>query len=308
MTLSYIARRCKTTLISGGIFSLKTIGIFPNADKDIDFAGTRRVVSALGGKAQLLFDVSQIEQLRSALGEALANKVGFVGVDEFTSRSEAVVVLGGDGTILKAARRCAAANVPLLGINLGRVGYMAELELDELELLDRLLRGEYRIEHRMLLEAELPDGRRGFALNDAVLGGESLFRMVEIELFCDGKLVNRYRADGLIASTPTGSTAYSLSAGGAVIDPCMDAIMITPICTHSLSAVSVVFSAASKLGLRNASQRESSLCLCLDGCEFYRLSYGESVYISRSPLGVGFIRLKDGGFYEVLRRKMAENI
>ena len=287
---------------------MKTIGIFPNAEKDINYSGTSKVVAALGKKARLLFDIGQREQLTPVLGEQFEHQVEFVSADEFTARSEAVVVLGGDGSILKAARRCAPADVPLLGINLGRVGYMAELELDELDLRDRLLSGEYRIERRMLLEAELPDGRRGFALNDAVLGGESLFRMVEIELYCDGKLVNRYRADGLIASTPTGSTAYSLSAGGAVIDPCMDTIMVTPICTHSLNAVSVVFSAASKLGLRNASQRESNLCLCLDGCEFYRLGYGESVYIGRSTLEVSFIRLKDGGFYDVLRRKMAERV
>lgn len=286
---------------------MNTIGIFPNEDKDIGFAGTAAVIAALNGRASLLMDAEQKERLTVSLGAEPLRGVDFVGGDELFSASEAIVVLGGDGTILKAARRCAPGGVPLIGVNLGRVGYMAELEIDELGLLNRLVDEEYALEKRMMLEADI-GGQGSFALNEAVLGGESLFRMVEIELYCDGKLVNRYRADGLIASTPTGSTAYSLSAGGAVVDPCMDAIIITPICTHSLSAVPIVFSAASVLEMKNVSGREERLCLCLDGCESFSLGYGESVRISRSALEVNLLRLKDGGFYEVLRRKMAENI
>ncbi|MCI8388462.1 MAG: NAD(+)/NADH kinase [Clostridiales bacterium] len=286
---------------------MKTIGIYPNADKDLLFGGTAAVIAALNGKVKVYIDIINKDMLLSSVGADVLSGVEFVSDKKLFRDSEAMIVLGGDGTILKAARRCAPNGIPIVGINLGRVGYMAEIEINELELLEKLIRDEYKVETRMMLEADLGD-RSAFALNDAVLGGESIFRLVEIELTCDGKLVNKYHADGLIASTPTGSTAYSLSAGGAVVDPCMDAIMVTPICTHSLSAVPIVFSADSVLEMKNVSSREMHLWLSLDGCETFELNYGESVRIHKSKLTVSFLRLKDGGFYEIMRRKMAEKV
>lgn len=283
---------------------MKTIGIYPNIDKDIDFLGTGRVIDALRGKTELLMDAAFRDRLMPALGSSLAD-VRFVPAQKLCTEPDALIVLGGDGTILDAARCCAENAVPLLGINLGRIGYMAELELDELHELDRLFTGEYTVEQRMMLEAEVC-GERFFALNDAILGGDSIFRMVEIELYCDGKLVNSYRSDGLIAATPTGSTAYSLSAGGAVVDPRMDAMIFTPICSHSLNAVSLVFSAESELTMKNVTERADRLFISIDGRIMRELPYGGTVKIRRSPVRAGFIRLHDGGFYEVLRHKMAE--
>lgn len=280
---------------------MNSIGIYPNPDKDPELAGTKRVVAALAGRARLL--------IGSKFGAHTLPGAEFVPDERLFSEPEAMIVLGGDGTILEAARSCAPAGIPLLGINLGRVGYMAELELDELPLLDRLLGGDFRIEQRMMLETVINSGgveKRSFALNDAVLGGEKPFRMVGIELLCDNRPVNRYRADGLIISTPTGSTAYSLSAGGAVVDPRMDAMIATPICSHSLNATPIVFSAESELEMRNVTRSNERLILCIDGCENYMLGANESVKLRRSRLRVGFIRLKDGGFYQILRHKMAE--
>jgi NAD+ kinase len=286
---------------------LKTIGIYPNREKDVLYSGTAEVIAALGGKADILIDASLQDELIEILGINRLNSVRFVCEEKLFTSSEVIIVLGGDGTILKAARRCAPCGVPLVGINLGRVGYMAELELGELQLLQKIFTNDYTIEKRMMLQANIGEGT-SFALNDAVLAAESLFRMADIELYCDGKLANSYRAGGLIASTPTGSTAYSLSAGGAVVDPCMDAIIITPICSHSLSAASVVFSAESVLEMKNICRHGETLYLGIDGSETYTLGYLESVRIVRSHLRVNFLRLKDGGFYEVLRKKMAETI
>ncbi|MBQ8509051.1 MAG: NAD(+)/NADH kinase [Clostridia bacterium] len=274
-------------------------------DKDTAFAGTARVLEALSGRAALLMDGALRSYLTVALGSERLRGVTFVDEERFYSEPGVMLVLGGDGSILKAARRCAPGGVPILGINLGRVGYMAEIELDELSLLRRLATGDYTIEHRMMLEAEA-GGRREFALNEAVLGGASIFRMVEIELYCDGKHVSTYHADGLIASTPTGSTAYSLSAGGAVVDPRMDAILLTPICSHSLNAKPIVFSAESELTMVNVSTREERLYLSIDGSESLFIERGERVHIRRSPITADFLRMKDGGFYEVLRHKMSE--
>ncbi len=284
---------------------MKTIGIYQSTVNDIDFLGTAKVIDTLRGKVRIMMHESLKARLCASLGDDALTFVDFVSDGELYTAPDAMIVLGGDGTIIKAARRCMSSKIPLVGVNLGRIGYMAELELDELYLLERLCDGDYTVESRMMIEAALGD-RRLFALNEAVIGGESVFRIVEIELYCDGNLVNCYRADGLIASTPTGSTAYSMSAGGAVVDPRMEALLITPICSHSLSATPLVFSAESELKIKNVTLREEKLYLNADGCETYPLMYGETVTIRRCEQTVGFIRLKEGGFYGALRHKMAD--
>ncbi len=277
---------------------LDTIGIYPNPDKDPELRATREVIGALSGVRLLLPE---------GLSEYLPKcpNVEPVPLERLSTEPQAMIVLGGDGTILEAAHLSIPAGIPLLGINLGRVGYMAELEMSELSLLERLVAKDFNIEERMTISVDR--GAKKFAINDAVLGGCSLFRMVEIELYCDSKPVNHYRADGLIISTPTGSTAYSLSAGGAVVDPRMDAMIATPICSHSLNAKPIVFSADSTLTLKNVTRGGEALTLCIDGSECAELVPGESVTIRRAPERVKLIRLRDGGFYEVLRHKMAEN-
>lgn len=284
---------------------MKVVAICPNIIKDPDLFGAVRVINALRGKVSLMMQSELLEKISEAYGAHLCDDITFADDDIFFAKPDVMIVLGGDGSILKAARKCAQSGVPILGINQGRVGYMAELELDELSMLDRIVSGDYRVENRMMLEADVGNERL-FALNEAVLGGASVFRIVEIELYCDGNLVSRYRADGLIASTPTGSTAYSMSAGGAIVDPRMEALLITPICSHSLSATPLVFSARSELTMKNVTMREDALYLNIDGSEERTLLYGESVTFRRCARTVGFIRLKDGGFYDVLHRKMSE--
>lgn len=277
---------------------MKTVGIYPSPDNDIDFLGTSMVMERLKACRIIMPEEYKGRFITEATVE-------FVHKQRFFSEPDVIVVLGGDGTILRAARNCADTGVPIIGINLGRIGYMAELELDELSMLERLFSGDYQIEKRMLIEAEVGDEKL-FALNEAVLGGDSVFRIVEIELWCGNNKVNRYRADGLIAATPTGSTAYSMSAGGSVVDPRLEAIMITPICSHSLNATPLLFSAEAELVMKNVTARAEKLYLNLDGCEIRELAYGEEAKIRRSDKTVSFIRLKDGTFYDVLRRKMAD--
>ena len=284
------------------------ISIYTNAEKDRGFSGALAVIKALSPMAETLMDVSCENALREALGGDAVKNVRFLPEDALLREAEAMIVLGGDGTILKAARKCSPARVPLLGVNLGRVGYMAEIELSELHLLRRLVDDDYKLERRMMLDVSISGKGNLFALNDAVIGSNIPFKMVEMELFCDDRLANHYRSDGLIAATPTGSTAYSLSAGGPVVDPCMDAITVTPVCAHSLRSAPVVFSAASVLEVKNVSARNEELCVCLDGSEKLSLPIGESVRLTRSELYCGFIRLKDGGFYNVLRKKMNDSV
>ncbi len=247
----------------------------------------------------------------------------FLPMDELYANADMLIVLGGDGTILEAARRSAARETPILGINLGRVGYMAELEMGELELLGRLFdrvapdTGEvtpaaFEIETRSMLHVELINQagevrQQMYGLNDAVITNGSVARIVDIELSEGGNPVTTYRADGLIVATPTGSTAYSMSAGGPVADPRVKCFCVTPICPHSLGARPLIFPDSATLEIRNICQREKMLYLTVDGrtnCELYR---NEVVRISRSPLKTHLIRLKACGFYNRLRLKMSQH-
>lgn len=237
--------------------------------------------------------------------------ITYVQSEKLYRSCELVVVLGGDGTILESARRASPLEIPIIGINLGRVGYMAEIEVGEIESLKRIVSGDYEIEERSMLSVEIitGDGRvrsSNYALNDAVLSNGSISRIVDLELSEGGVLISSYRSDGIIISTPTGSTAYSMSAGGAVVDPRLSCICVTPICPHSLSARPLIFPDSAVLNIKNVCQREKMLYLTVDGRVNFELFRGESVRITRSPLTTRFVRLNKSGFYIKLRQKMNE--
>ena len=232
----------------------------------------------------------------------------FLPMEAVYAEADILIVFGGDGTILEAARRAAQRGTPILGINLGRLGYMAELELSELELLDKLFTGEYELEKRSMLRVELFSGSelRSFcyALNDAVISNGSVSRMIDLELSEGGVPVTTYRADGLIVATPTGSTAYSMSAGGAIVDPRVECFCVTPICPHSFAARPMIFSDSSVLEVRNICAREKMLYLSVDGRINFELYRGDSVRITRSPTVTRLVRLHEQSFYAILQEKM----
>lgn len=231
----------------------------------------------------------------------------FVSQDAMYSEAELLIILGGDGTILEASRRAAMRKIPILGINLGHLGYMAELELDELDLLDGLFNGQYTEEKRSMISVEILDESKtriaSFALNEAVIRGGSS-RIVDLEMSEGGELITNYRADGLIVATPTGSTAYSMSAGGAIADPRINCLCVTPICSHSLTARPLVFPDSAVLEIKNTCQREKMLYVTVDGRINYELYRGNVVRITRSPMETTLIRLKNYSFYRKLRAKM----
>ncbi len=225
---------------------------------------------------------------------------------------ELIVVIGGDGTIMRAARAAATLRIPILGVNCGHLGYLAELEQSEIELISRYLDGEYTIERRMMLDVRC-GGRSYLALNDAVISHGVLSRMAEIELFCGDERVSRYHADGLIAATPTGSTAYSLSAGGPVVDPSLDCVIVTPICPHSLGAKPLIFAPDNVLRAVNAYQPRTSdgpgygdLYLTVDGIDSVSLPIGSEATVTRAGITTSFIRMNRRGFYGVLSGKMSD--
>ena len=249
------------------------------------------------------FNREKIARHRFAKGKL---DLTFVTQDELYAQADLLIILGGDGTILEASRRAAMRKIPLLGINLGHLGYMAELELDELDMLDKLFLGEYTEEKRSMISVEILDGEKtriaSCALNEAVVRGSS--RIVELEMSEGGELIANYHADGLIVATPTGSTAYSMSAGGAIADPRIGCLCVTPISSHSLSARPLVFPDSAVLEIKNVCQREKQLNVIVDGRITYELYRGNVVRITRSPMETTLIRLKKYSFYRKLRVKM----
>lgn len=235
----------------------------------------------------------------------------YLPLDDVYAGADAIVVLGGDGTILESARRAANRGTPILGVNLGRLGFMAEIEPNELQLLPRLINDDFHIESRSMLRVELLSEKGElrsvcYALNDATISNGSVSRIIDLALSENGAPVTTYRADGLIVATPTGSTAYSMSAGGAIVDPSVPCFCVTPICPHSFAARPLIFSDSSTLEVRNICVREKVLYLTVDGKMNFELYRNQTVRITKSELITRLIRFKDSGFYQKLCRKMRD--
>lgn len=217
------------------------------------------------------------------------------------------VAVGGDGTIIHMAKHAAMADKPVLGINLGRLGFLATMEMDQLNLLEKLFSGDYDIEERMMLKVTLQrenETRSWLALNDAVVSKGSLSRMIEFSISNRDKPVGAYRADGIIAATPTGSTAYSLSAGGPIIDPRISCIALTPISSHSLFSRSIMFREDSKLYLSPSGTDEQKMYLTVDGEQSVPIFRTDVLTIEKSELPVKLINLTGKAFYEVINEKL----
>ena len=244
----------------------------------------------------------------------LKNKVelSYVPQDTLYAEADLLVVMGGDGSILEASRHAAMRKIPILGINLGHLGYMAELEMEEFDLLAGLFDGSYYIENRSMLSVEILDDTRtrisSFALNEvAITNGSGIARVIDLELSEGGELITAYRADGLIIATPTGSTAYSMSAGGTICDPRLNCLCVTPICPHSLATRPLIFPDNAVLEVRNTSVREKMLYITADGRINYELYRGNVARITRSSMVTQLVRLKKYSFYHKLRAKMSHD-
>lgn len=271
---------------------MKNISVISNSKKDTDFIYTNQVIKIL-----------QNFECRYHISEMFN-----IDMDFFP---EMIICLGGDGTIMNVSRSAAVYNIPILGINLGRVGYLAELECNEIWMIEKIFDNDFILESRMMLELKNNniniDEKRTIGMNDIVFSHGVLSKMAQFELRCNGNVVNHYRADGLIVATPTGSTAYSMSAGGPVIDPKLDCLCVTPICSHSLSAKPLIFSPQSVLEIINKCKNEADMYATIDGKENCILKYNDSSAILKSDVTTKLIRMKKDGFYNILNKKMSDN-
>lgn len=222
---------------------------------------------------------------------------------------DVAVTVGGDGTIIHAAKYAARANKLLIGVNVGRLGFAADVEPDEIDKLTRLVTGEYLTEERMLLDVEVVkngNSKHYLAVNDAVIARGQLSKIIDLNLSLDGEEISKYRADGLLFSTPTGSTAYALSAGGPILAPQMECILLTPVCPHSLFSRSVLFSGDSTLSVSVRFPSECGCILTVDGEKNVEILADDKVIIRKSDLKLKLISVHNRNFYNHLNEKLKE--
>ena len=239
-----------------------------------------------------------------------STKAKFENFDKAMSLCDCVIAIGGDGTTLNIAKKAAFLNKSALGINAGRLGFMSGIERDELSLLTKLINKEYIIDERAMLKATIEkDGEvlsSHHCLNDIVVSRGNFARLIDVTITCDGRSVSNMRSDGVIISTPTGSTAYSMAAGGPVVSPEADCIIETPICPHSLMDRSIIFSADKELIVTANNDQNNSPIMTVDGQEAVNLTPGCQIHIKKSDITTKLIKLKPENFYEVLNKKIIE--
>ena len=282
---------------------MKSFFIYPNMRKGDAVALVPQVCARLRRDGvRLILPM----QMRAAAPEVPG--ADYMETDEAIRVADAAVVLGGDGTMLRIAQAAAQNDVPLLGVNVGHVGFMTELEPGELGEMEKLFDGYSSIDSRMMLHVSVIRNQRGVyendALNDSVIAKGTAFRVVRVCISADDEEVTSFNGDGVIVATPTGSTAYGLSAGGPVIEPSAENMAVIPICAHALTAKSFVFSPERRIMLAASCEGGSEVFVSADGGQSFAVRPDDRVIITRSPLRTRLVRLKGISFYKILQQKL----
>ncbi len=284
---------------------VKTVfAVVPNLSRLQAEEVTRNVCNEL---VNLRADFAMCEEHREIFSDVCST---YLNEDDLYRVSDVIIAIGGDGTIISCAKKASAFSKPILGINAGRVAFMAGLESQELELLDRLISGDYTVDKRMMLSASIVlDGKvteEINCVNDVFVGRSQNVNMVKLNVKCDGATVSNYYSDGIILSTPTGSTAYSLSAGGPVVDPLIESILLTPVCPHSLFQRPMIFRSECVLEIENETAPGTAFVF-FDGGEGYPISENCKVLVRKSEKTADFIRIKSDTFVDILNTKLRSN-
>ncbi|MBR5809615.1 MAG: NAD(+)/NADH kinase [Clostridia bacterium] len=273
---------------------MKKIAVIPNYTKDTEYVYTKRLLAYLDGKAQVF--MQEKDSIDGVLAEFVQGDV-FDGVD-------AAIVLGGDGTMIRVAEQASAKAIPVMGINLGKVGFLTEVETDDMETAcARLLADDFTVEERMMMEISLESGDTYVALNDLVIYKNDA-PMIETEIYAGEGKTSEYMSDGIIISTPTGSTGYSLSAGGPVADPAMSLFIATPICAHTLSARPMLMSEYKDITVKLNDKGGKSAKLQVDGMDKCVINSGETVIVRRAGCTFNTIKLGKQSFYYTMMAKL----
>lgn len=275
---------------------MQTVGLVAPSSREEALALTRRILAIL-----------READVRVLAEKKLLSLLPGTEMLRYGDQVDALVALGGDGTLLRCAQYAFACDAPLLGINMGRLGFLAETESEETEeALNMLLSGNYLTEERAVLSVRWGNGEERVGINDVVVTRGGYARLITTRVLVDGEEVGSYHADGLIVSTPTGSTGYSLSAGGPIISPKVDCTVITPVCAHSLQHRPVVVPGSATVTVQLHSDDEMTASLQVDGQSYALLQNGDTVTIGRAAHGVKLVRLKKQCFFEVVHHKLIE--
>jgi NAD+ kinase len=230
-----------------------------------------------------------------------------VSIADFPERCDVTIAIGGDGTLLSASRALAGSDLPLVGINVGRLGFLADVTLDKLESqLSQILAGEYREDTRFLMQATIngADESIGLAMNDVVIHAYQNLHMIEFETAINGRFLNSQRADGILVATPTGSTAYAMSAGGPILDVDLDALVLASVCPHTLSNRPLVIAADSVVDITLSEKTVGSCMASCDGRPGHIIQPGDTIRIARHPSTITLLHLEDHDHYSILRAKL----
>lgn len=279
---------------------MKKIALITNLTRDKDLKHTKNVAKSLYDfGAQIFTDIKGLE-----------NTAYLENIDEVFKNSDMAVVLGGDGTLLNASKYAVKYDIPLLGYNIGNLGFLVELEKGEKQEFSRIFSEEYEIETRMMLSAKVVRGDKevfsAIALNDVIVSRGNVPKMVHLKLDVDESRVNEYYADGIVVATPTGSTAYSLSAGGPVVSPGLDVMIITPICPHSITSRPVVISDKSRACLTVDIYHNEDVVVMCDGEHGIKLENGDKVIVTKAEQSAKLVRFGKRSFFDVLYQKLSE--
>lgn len=276
----------------------------PNPYRDKNFQTVReaqRVLKEAGMDVRIClpFEVDRSYEL--------PKDIRFSRLDRELPGASVVICFGGDGTILHMAKAATKHGIPILGVNIGTMGFMAELESGELHLLARLAEGDFKIDKRMMLDVTVHRDRdiifHDICLNDAAITKGAIARIVHLSVKCDGTQAMELGGDGVIISSPTGSTAYSLSAGGPIVEPDANSILVTPICAHDVAARSLVVSEKREITVEMSPNARRNAFLSVDGGKALRMNIGDVATIRKSPLVTKLVRLKERSFYDVINMK-----
>lgn len=287
---------------------MKKVIMTPNPYRDKDFQTVRRasqILTEAGIEVRLClpFEVDKTYDLPKDLR--------FSRLDREIHDADLIICFGGDGTILHMSKSATRAGIPILGVNIGTMGFMAELESTELDELKRLATGDYTIDKRMMLDVTVFRDRdiifHDICLNDVVVTKGAVARIVHLAVECDGVEAMECGGDGVIVATPTGSTAYSLSAGGPIVEPAAHSILITPICAHDVGSRCMVASDQRTINVKLTRNARRNAYLSVDGGKSVRLSMGDTTTIKKSNLETSLVRLKDRSFYDVVNQKFRDN-
>jgi NAD+ kinase len=284
---------------------MKRILLSPNIERDKDLILTRKVIGLLkncGASIAVcpLFDDNSVYPNVEGL------KVSDLEAELGTA--DMVIAFGGDGTILRVARMAADTKVPILGVNMGSKGFMAELEQEDIGLIPKAVSGDYVIERRMMLDVTLTrDGtviHSDFALNDVVVAG--MTKVIDLTLYGDGQKISHFSGDGTVVATPTGSTAYSMAAGGPIVEPSADNILVTPICAHVLAARAFVMASDRIVSVELGAVKANPAYLTVDGGVYLNLTSGDIITVRKSTKETLLVRLSDRSFYKKVNEKLGE--